>query len=293
MRGSEDQPAQFAEIDLTVANIEGQVALSDVVVRGGVVMTGIDAQTLILRGSNEEPPSFANIDLTLAKIKGEMILSGLQRAHSLILSNAEASLLVEDGSWPATVKLDGFRYGRLFNFEEQRWRDRYLKNWLEKDSTYTPQPYEQLAAALRIAGEPKLASDALYASRERERRLARGPGVFPGWRFVGLTLLNWTIGYGLGYRYFRSVIWIAGLTCLGVLVLLLFPHDIHDSKRLIQAATPFVYSLQKLLPVVKFEEFEHVTLSGFAQGYFYAHQLVGVVLAGFLTAGLAGLTQKS
>ncbi len=35
-----------------------------------------------------------------------------------------------------------------------------------------------------------------------------------------------------------------------------------------------------------------IELAGFARYYFYAHKLMGYVLASFLIAGLAGLTQK-
>ena len=48
----------------------------------------------------------------------------------------------------------------------------------------------------------------------------------------------------------------------------------------------------KLLPFAKLDEFKDVKLNSSAKWYFYFHQLVGFVLAGFLAAGLAGLTQK-
>ena len=46
-------------------------------------------------------------------------------------------------------------------------------SWLEKDQSYSPQPYEHLAAALHKVGEPSVATDVLYAGRERARHEAR------------------------------------------------------------------------------------------------------------------------
>jgi hypothetical protein len=71
-----------------------------------------------------------------------------------------------------------------------------------------------------------------------------------------------------------------------VIVLQIGAHHIH-------VADSVVYSFQNLLPpFAKLQSFNGVILGAFARWYFYFHQLVGYVLAGFLTAGLAGLTQK-
>jgi hypothetical protein len=120
--------------------------------------------------------------------------------------------------------LNGCSYERLHGIGEEDtgsnlgdWHARYLTNWLDRDTSYTPQPYEQLAAVFRSAGEPAKAFDVLFASRERARGLTKkkrtieknppglGRPMFPGWRYIGLTLLKLTIGYGLGYRYFWSL----------------------------------------------------------------------------------------
>ncbi len=226
--------------------------------------------------------------LTGARVAGELRLCSLPGNCNLILRNTQASVLVEDGTWPRSLELDGFRYARLDEIGTGAWRQRYLENWLARDTSYTPQPYEQLAAAFRGAGRPDMASNVLFAGRERARRLARRHArIFPGWRYIGLTLLKWTIGYGLGYRYFWSLWWVGILTCLGVIVLQFDACNIHGAESL-------VYSFQKLLPpFAKLEELKNVRIGVFARWYFYVHQLIGFVLAGFLTAGLAGLTQKS
>ena len=51
--------------------------------------------------------------------------------------------------------------------------------------------------------------------------------------------------------------------------------------------------IDHLLPVVQLIKSHYdIELAGFARYYFYAHKLMGYVLASFLIAGLAGLTQK-
>jgi hypothetical protein len=101
-----------------------------------------------------------------------------------------------------------------------------------------------------------------------------------------MTLLKWTIGYGLGYRYFRCLWWVGGFTALGVVILLFARSSMNWEETII-------YSFQKLLPFAKLEKFDSIKLDGLAKWYFYVQQLVGYLLAAFLAAGLAGLTQKS
>lgn len=199
------------------------------------------------------------------------------------------------------MTLDGFTYDRLGGVEngdthrnpDSGW---YI-SWLKKDQTYAPQPYEQLANVLRRTGKPATAADVLYAGRERARGEARAGGYWPGLRFIGMTLLKWTIGYGLGLRYFRCLGWIFGLTALGLAVLYFGATVLDTNTELTKPQLGFgdslVFSLQKLIPLVQFEKFDQVQLSSFTKWYFYIHQLAGYVLALFLGAGLSGLTQKS
>lgn len=53
-----------------------------------------------------------------------------------------------------------------------------------------------------------------------------------------------------------------------------------------------VYNLDQLLPIVEFERYDNVVLTGGVAYYFYLQKLVGWVLGSFLVPGLAGLTQK-
>ncbi len=83
------------------------------------------------------------------------------------------------------------------------------RGWAEI-RTFSPQPYEYLAGLFREAGEPEKANAILYAARERRRGEAwskvddYGQARERNWlRWLGMSMLKWTIGYGFGGRYFR------------------------------------------------------------------------------------------
>lgn len=348
MRGSPNRPTTIAkDVDLNQARVAGGVDLGFASLGGMLTLTrvtvGADLHLDSLRCASKGRGvvafmQFLNVggtlnlegatawlfDLSGAKTAGELQLRSMVwlspvGSSRLILHNAHASVLDEDfAKWPAHVdlELDGFTYDRVkgvggteeMKLTRREWRERRIGGWFDRDSTYTPQPYEQLAGVLRRAGEPAKAATVLYAGRERARRHEREsymaqrkgragswasgavslrlPGWY-GWRHTGLTLLKWTIGYGLGLRYFRCLWWIAGLTLLGAVVLQVDAMHIHFAEGV-------VYSFQRLLPpLARIEEFPKTSLNTFSRWYFYIHQLIGYVLAGFLAAGLAGLTQKT
>jgi uncharacterized protein YjbI with pentapeptide repeats len=329
MRGTKERPATFAAVNLATAKITDGLNLYGATVKGALNMNGLQVgQSLLMRGTKEQPATFAAVNLANAKI-GQLEVDGATLASlnlsgssierelrllpltwsgdgRLILRNTHVSVLHDsDSAWPKSVTLDGFTYDRLGGVEEngdtRRSRQdrscRWYTRWLEKDRTYSPQPYEQLAGVLRKNGDPAMAADVLYAGRERARREARDTWGLRGrqdalLRFIGMTLLKWTIGYGLGLRYFRCLIWIAVLTSIGMVIL----HNdatVLDTGVHPQRLDSFVYSFQKLVPLVEFEKFDQVRLGHWAKMYFYVHRTLGYVLALFLGAGLTGLTQKS
>jgi hypothetical protein len=301
----DDQPSRFEkDVDLSYAEISGALTLS-----GASFAVGENTDT--------EASARATFDMSAAKINGELRLDGVEWAENawLILRNAHASALHEDGRWPKRVELHGFTYDRIGGVGETDSGDsdrelfhdrkafckRYIKDWLVHDPTYTPQPYEQLADVLRKGGEPERAADVLYASREQARHKAAGkrfslfglpPMRVPTLRYIGMTLLKWTIGYGLGSRYFYCLIWIVLFIIIGAIVV----HEGGNNmiwRGSIEWGDCVVYSIVKLLPFANLDEFKWIALSSLAKWYFYFHQLVGYVFAGFLAGGLAGLTQKS
>ena len=103
-------------------------------------------------------------------------------------------------------------------------------------------------------------------------------------------MLNYTIGYGYGFRYFYSLIWMVALVVLGTVVFLRT-----EEGKTKNISFGIEYSLDMLLPIIKLREI-HYRID-FNDGwrpariYFYFHQLMGYVLAFFVIAGLSGLTK--
>ena len=127
--------------------------------------------------------------------------------------------------------------------------------WLNLSHTYSPQPYTQLANALIASGRPDTAAEVLFLGRDKGRmEVIRdcdtansawefamefaveppnhqspppgdtttglkycSPGVWLHW--LGLSVLQATIGYGIGQYAFRAAYWLLGLTIIGTVVL--------------------------------------------------------------------------
>ena len=240
---------------------------------------------------------FGDLDLTGTRIDGELRLGSTQRdppkwrdGARLTLRNTVVDALQDRrDSWPRSHELEGFTYKQLGGFGAGEGADiaarksGWFIDWLARDESYSPQPYEQLAAVLRNAGHRDKAGDILYAGRERERETATAL------RWWGMTFLNYAIGYGYGYRYFYSLGWIVALVGLGVVVLRLT-----EEHRRHEIPLGIAYSLDMLLPIIRLRDRhydEDIDLSAGARHYFYVHKIMGYVLASFLVAGLSGITQ--
>jgi hypothetical protein len=353
------------DVDLGSAKVTGHLDLFGATVKGQIILISAHiGSNLELSRAN-----LGKLELSASRIDGELRLgSGEHRAPQwcddahLNLRNVQVGAVqdsrdrdpnAEGGwrdAWPRKkggLELDGFTYKRLGGFTGEsetasgpqnkddidcdmlaRNIDWYIK-WLERDNSYSPQPYEQLAAVFREAGEPVKADKILYASRERARKQIQGepwpliswvrrlglnllkllkstigygmgillkPGLRLWVRRLGFTLLKSTIGYGIGIGYFRALWWVLGITLFGVAVLYVSGQP---DKGLDEGFYGFFdrlsYSLDQLLPIVELNKKydDDVKLNGVVKYYFYLHKLSGWALGSFLVAGLTGLTQKS
>ena len=262
--------------------------------------SSLDAWGATLRG----------LDLTGSKIKGELRLGAANRtdiewkgytddngdcqAPKLTLRNTSVGALQDTtGIWPDHLEreFEGFTYDRLGGFgasEQEKPNERgssWFIKWLEKDGSYSPQPYRHLAGVLRAAGYEDMADDILVASRDRELGESN-PLQFKWWR---LWMLNIFIGYGYGWRIFWALAWVAGLAVLGAAILRIAKESNRRSMKL-----GFLYSLDMLLPIIHLREWHYtdVDLNTWAKYYFYIHKIMGYVLIFFVLAGLSGLTEE-
>ena len=312
--------AEFADVNLLSAEIGDQLDMTGVKVSGTLQMSlatigaslymrdgqfdkQIEAvflhigRSLDLRGAE-----LSGLDLTGAHIEGELRLATpdweptwQDGAHFILHNTAVDAIQDTSDAWPKKLDLDGFVYRTLGGYGgEYSITDRGMEwyvNWLARDEPYTPQPYEQLAGVLSRMGHGKEASDVLYAGRERARAKAKADGHFGSW--ARQTALNYTIGYGLGGRYFWSIYWVIGLVLLGTLWLRRSgQHRVVDQDGKPPMKLGFFYSLDMLLPIIRLRQRHYeVDLQGSVRYYFYFHHIMGYVLASFLIAGLSGLTK--
>ncbi len=259
--------------------------------------------------------SFGVVDLTGTRIGGELRLTHEQGKLSwtptaqLILRNTRADAIHDTpDAWPEKIELDGFVYGRFGGLDADTNHDignrssPWFIGWLAKDIPHTPQPYRQCAKVMQEMGHPDIADDVLYAGRERERQeMKRNHDDLMA---LGLWFLKITIGYGHGAaRYFRTLYWVAGLTALGVAVLMLTGDymkldgstcwwEATDRQQFMDLLLSAAYSLNKLLPVIELPAHHaKIELETISALYFQFHKLMGYVLALFLLAGITGLTK--
>ncbi|HEY1797606.1 MAG TPA: hypothetical protein VGG57_15955 [Stellaceae bacterium] len=204
-------------------------------------------------------------------------------------------------AWPPVLDLEGFHYDRLGGASasatddmRRRSTDEWL-DWLQRDPVFSTQPYAQLSTVLAAAGHRDKAEDIQYAGRERERHQSES------WRdWTWLTFLWLVSGYGIGVHTFFAAAWVAGLTVVGALMLLISPQ-----ARAHGWAWRFGASLHRLLPVIELSKdftdfFDTLPKQEIApsrrgrllQAYFAGHAITGYILGFFLIAAMGGLTQK-
>ncbi len=306
--------------DLTTAGstFEGTFRADSLTVGGNLFLRGMkrfgDAEilgariggVLDLSGSTYD----GHVNLTGTTVKGDILLASTkhkppkwQQGARLTLRNVTAGALQDtEDAWRrqeggdgdlVPLDLTGFDYERLGGLLAgeggniaHRPTDWFVK-WIESpenhDKFFNPQPYQHLAATLRTGGQPDKADSILYAAKNHQLRA----GDVGGWTKVKLWLLRGLIGYG--YYNYRAVPWFLALVVLGAL---LVGFSVDLTAQYTAVFDRFWYSFDMALPIVKLnaEHKKHIAENWVAV-YFYAHKMLGFVLASLLVAGLSGLTK--
>jgi hypothetical protein len=242
----------------------------------------------------------------------------------LDLENASAASLFDDrASWPTpgNLDLDGFTYGQ---FGGDSPADSVARlEWLALQPVgYRPQPYAQLAKALKESGRTEGEIEVLIAERIAQRRSGHLSLPARAWNL----LLQGTIGYG--YRPLRALWWITGFVLLGTMLFgwgyragVMTPSQPDAYEAFARGGTPpvhyphfnaLVYSLENFLPVVDLHLESHwrpntrervlmdpasgewgtksaTMASKLLRWYLWFHILAGWVLTPLMFAGLSGL----
>jgi hypothetical protein len=215
------------------------------------------------------------VDLTGAEIGGALHLDAAEWSPNvmLLLRNAKVDRIPSlADAWAERLDVNGFTY-RFAGTSDQ------FKTWFRKADHYEPQPYEQLASVVQSQGNGSLATEVRWFGLDTERHEANG------WRWVWLILSGPLVGYGYYPQY--AFFWALELTMLGVAVLAASGEG--PRTRL---PFGFAYSFDMLLPGIRLRDRHYqIDLKGWARYYFYAHKIMGFVLASFLIASLALLSK--
>ena len=182
-----------------------------------------------------------------------------------------------NGCWPigGRLRLDGFTYGRFGGKQqatvEQRlaWiRSQYQLPAGNSSAAFVPQPYEQLAAVYRQAGQDAEARKAAIARRADLRKY----GGLNRYRRLGNWFLDWSIKYG--YQTWRAA---AALAAVFVIFLalsflaqrhhLMVPVGDTDGLQHLPAATkctsdypcfyPFGYAIDTVIPIINVHQADY------------------------------------
>jgi hypothetical protein len=259
--------------------VEGGVRLLAARIGGQLVL---DGSCLSCEHGDEKA-----LDLGEAKIPGSLWLRFAERPKGGIrLDRAEVGALHDDTTkWPDELSLRGLTYGHLepsLAVDVKRRLD-----WLKRDPQgYAPQPYEQLVACYRRAGDEEAARRVAIEKQRRRRESAAPPAK--AWSFF----LDATVGYG--YRAWLAGVWLLLLVILGWIAFgRAYPEHFRAAEEDSQvvAFQPLLYTLDLVLPVVDLEQSNAWIAEGPAR-WGILLTVAGWVLATVLLAVLTGLLKR-
>ena len=244
--------------------IEGDIQMRRASIAGDLQLTGADFA-----------PGFGgNLYAYLAKIGGSLRLQGIEYGDDSIVSFQATScdVLVDDPDirpQPGRLSLDGFAYRRLENPVSSESRLAWLRAQMpvgesDRRGRFRPQPYRQLAQALRAEGHDSEARQMLVGMALDRRK------------YAVLNRRTWLFAFLLwhttrnGYRPLRAIMVLAvvwalgfGLFWLGDCYALMGPTDrtafteLDQGKALSPSYPPFnplVYAIDISLPIISLGE---------------------------------------
>ncbi len=298
--------------------VEGTLRMSGARVAGQVELFGATldaAEAWVARGlvaqrsvSCRNMTATGAVTLVAAQIVGDLDLRQSRVEGALALDRARVGVLIDDAaSWPrpGRLSLRGFTYDALGDGTPADAATRL--RWVARQApgVFDSQPYEQLIAAFRRAGQE---DDARQVAIAKQRQLRRsGQSSLPA-RLWSL-LLDVAVGYG--YRQLRPVLVLCVLLLAGTGVF----WRARQARAICPAATfelalpdcgvrpghapfaPLVYSFELLLPNPDLGQVHEWSLQGGpgTWGYWlyrWAHTLLGWAFAILLALSPTRLLRK-
>jgi hypothetical protein len=201
------------------------------------------------------------------------------------LRHASVSVL-SDGpaSWPEHLQLRDFSYDTIEAGPSAGATQRLA--WIRRDvEGYLPQPYEQLIAVYRRAGQEEAARTVAVAKQWRRRQVLNPVAKIWNW------LLYLTVGYG--YRTWQTGLWLLFFGLAGTAVFAgAYPaHMIATSRHPMPFNAP-VYALDVLLPIISLGQQDSWQPDGGALYIYWTLIIVGWVLTSALIVGLTGIIKR-
>ena len=271
----------------------------------------------------------AKLDARFMRLRGTLAWKPMPVPHGVVVDLSDATLgCIEDHgaqSWPqpGSLLLDGCTYASI-NSDGAGARDRLA--WLARqDKPQLPQPYEQLATALRRDGRVVDAREVMRARENAGRpRFRERPHAW-----TSNLLMNWFAGHG--YRLGRVLIATALVVVVGTFV---FDHAYDtggmletqsrvrvaptpealrneraalrlaaatgtppartDAARAYPRFQPLVYSVDAFLPIIELQQEKYWLPSGRGEvrAWYWFHVAAGWVCSTFLVLGVTAMVKK-
>jgi uncharacterized protein YjbI with pentapeptide repeats len=273
-----------------LALLDGNVVLDNASVKGEFRLYGANITGAVsIDGATLDGAQGWALNLSRLRSSGIVKLSPASLKGGVSLSFATVgSWLDNRETWPKRLDLAGFAYDEI-EAPEVGINDRL--GWIRREPGYSPQPYEQLAAVNRRAGNDAAARAVMIAKqRERRRSSLRRAARWPNsaWSFF----LRWTIGYG--YRPGRVLPWFLALFGAGVIALnRAYPTQFTRTRGGEGVEFHAIsYVLDLLLPVANLKQRDAFVPHGYAYWWVLGLTLSGWLLAAVLVAGLSGVFKR-
>jgi hypothetical protein len=194
--------------------------------------------------------------------------------------------------------------------------DWYLQ-LLGRDPHYRKSTYTKFAKIMLDLGHKDMADEIMYKAKEKERsevwNQIKKHKVKATSRWIYLSLLDWSIGYGFGWRYFKALGWMVFFIAVNTAVIMTFSNPmpnqsvVHNIKK-IDIIEVVEYSTLSFIPlslgidlpigdkvrlnpqqnIIK----ESIERKNWLRWLQVAHQLLGYLLSFFIVAGLTGITKR-
>ncbi|MCG8690744.1 MAG: hypothetical protein MI806_06010 [Minwuiales bacterium] len=251
--------------------------------------------------------------LVAARVEGILVWQDLEILGRVKLAHAKADVLDdEQESWPdhGSFDLNGFEYDELAVGAPANASERV--DWIRRQVSFQPQPYEQAVRVLRRMGHD---SDAREVAIAKQVAL-RESGLLSHWGKRRNRFLEVTVGYG--YKPWRALVYVLGFYLVGLVLfhlgfsfgilsptdsrVFLHPDFVNSCGTWLPSQYPRfwapLYSLDVFLPIVDLHQESRWLPNmrnnwGWALwGYMWIHIIAGWVLTSVFVAALTGIIKK-